>query len=518
MRKPIAILLLLCLFVTTFVGCGNQKPSETKEKDSTAKNNTEDVALNETASTDDGEMAKLTIAYCSGTIQPSKENLKRIENAVNEHTKKDLNMEVVLEMPDIGTHLMNIATELSAGAVSYDIMLVASPAIPQFASYGFLADITEPLNEYGQDLLNSYGNPLQVSCMSVNGRIYGVPVHKENSMQACIMMRKDLVDKYQIDTSTINSFEDMTRIYELVSSKEPDLLMIAMNSHGSDIGVPFDNFGSDLPFGLVNPTETTEIVSEVETEEFYSWVKLLHEWYQKGWIEQGVSSNQTADIPGYFSAGKAFSTIYSYTHPLAKADFEAQAGGTEIVMVPLGTQLATTKAASTFGFCVPAGTKDVNKSVQLLNYINTNKDVMNLLNWGEEGIDYVVTENGTLDYPDGISFENVGYHLDCGWALPNQLICTPWCTMEPDIYEQINEYNEKAVFSNGFGLTFDSSNVSTEVAAINQVVSQYYSPMITGELDPDEYIPVISEALKNAGCEKVMAEMQSQLDAYLTNK
>ena len=53
---------------------------------------------------------------------------------------------------------------------------------------------------------------------------------------------------------------------------------------------------------------------------------------------------------------------------------------------------------------------------------------MNLLNWGEEGIDYVVEdeENEIINYPDGITADNVGYSLNLGWELPNQFIAYKW--------------------------------------------------------------------------------------------
>lgn len=58
---------------------------------------------------------------------------------------------------------------------------------------------------------------------------------------------------------------------------------------------------------------------------------------------------------------------------------------------------------------------------------------MNLLNWGEEGVDYVVEdeENGIINYPDGVTADNVGYSYNCGWELPNQFIAYKWDGSDP---------------------------------------------------------------------------------------
>ena len=58
---------------------------------------------------------------------------------------------------------------------------------------------------------------------------------------------------------------------------------------------------------------------------------------------------------------------------------------------------------------------------------------MNLLNWGEEGTDYVVEdeENGIINYPDGVTADNAGYSFNCGWELPNQFIAYKWDGSDP---------------------------------------------------------------------------------------
>ena len=42
----------------------------------------------------------------------------------------------------------------------------------------------------------------------------------------------------------------------------------------------------------------------------------------------------------------------------------------------------------------------------------------------------------------------------------------------------------------------------------------YASGLLTGELDPEEYIPKMQEEMKDAGMDNFIAEVQTQLDAW----
>lgn len=63
-------------------------------------------------------------------------------------------------------------------------------------------------------------------------------------------------------------------------------------------------------------------------------------------------------------------------------------------------------------------------------------------------------------------------------------------------------------------MTRIQTNVKTEQSAIGKVVSQYASGLLTGELDPEEYIPKMQEEMKDAGMDNFIAEVQTQLDAW----
>ena len=60
--------------------------------------------------------------------------------------------------------------------------------------------------------------------------------------------------------------------------------------------------------------------------------------------------------------------------------------------------------------------------------------------------------------------------------------------------------------------------MADEVTAVTNVRSKYYKALIVGAVDPDEYIPMYLEEMEAAGHQKIIDEIQRQLDEFLANK
>jgi len=74
--------------------------------------------------------------------------------------------------------------------------------------------------------------------------------------------------------------------------------------------------------------------------------------------------------------------------------------------------------------------------------------------------------------------------------------------------------NNGATPSVVLGFSFVQDNVKTEMSQITNVVSEMYLPLIEGLADVDQTRPKLQTALKDAGIEKVIAEVQKQIDEW----
>ena len=77
---------------------------------------------------------------------------------------------------------------------------------------------------------------------------------------------------------------------------------------------------------------------------------------------------------------------------------------------------------------------------------------------------------------------------------------------------------QTALTSPMLGFTFNSEPVKTEIAAIGNISEAMSSRIFTGEDDPATAIPTYIAKCKAAGLDKVLAEMQKQLDAWKKTK
>jgi putative aldouronate transport system substrate-binding protein len=157
-------------------------------------------------------------------------------------------------------------------------------------------------------------------------------------------------------------------------------------------------------------------------------------------------------------------------------------------------------------------------AAKMMNLIWTDEFIASALIYGVEGISWEWNEEHTsIRYPEGLSIDSVPYTAlySCG-AFGNQFLLHGFDgnTSEDDKVF-MKELIDNAWYPQLFGFTPDSTNVSTQVAAISNVYDQYYDVLTYGDVDPAEFLPQFLDALDAAGIDGVMAEYQSQVDAWI---
>lgn len=103
--------------------------------------------------------------------------------------------------------------------------------------------------------------------------------------------------------------------------------------------------------------------------------------------------------------------------------------------------------------------KNPEKAMQLLNLINTDKDLYNLLCHGIEGKHYIKVDSQTVKaIPDG------GYEPNTDWEFGCQFNGYYREGQKPGIWEETVKINESAAPSPIIGFVFDPLPVKTQVA------------------------------------------------------
>jgi putative aldouronate transport system substrate-binding protein len=188
--------------------------------------------------------------------------------------------------------------------------------------------------------------------------------------------------------------------------------------------------------------------------------------------------------------------------------------GVPLTAVQFSQAKTDTVAITNAMFAITANSKDPKRAMMMLNLLYSDKDIINLIDWGIEGKHYVKQPNNTIDFPPGVDASKSGYNLRQGWMFGNQFLSYPWTTDSPDIWTKMDTFNKGSKKSAALGFMYNPNPVKTELAAISNVVKQYSPGLENGALDPKENLPKFVAALKAAGIDKVIAEKQKQLDEW----
>lgn len=502
MKKRILAAMLTLSMVVSMTACGNSEAGGSKDS---AKNN------------GNGDEPYTVTMVLNGSTQPDEE---RIEQKINEILEPELNANLDIVVLPWASASQQLQLMLS-GDEKIDVFYTQATNAVQYMNAGQIIDMSELIDKYGTNIKQIYGEDI-AKINQIEGFVYGVPNQIERGSIPAVFMRKDLVEKYNIDTSQIKEPKDLESVFETVKAGEPDMTMLySINDGDTPVTRLFrgDNLSDNNYLGvLMDQTNSTKLENFFATDWFKDTTTMLYNWYQKGYISQDAGTN-TENWRTVCKAGNLFSLFFAY-HPGTPVEFESSTGY-DFEIVPFYNEpIINSSSYNGVTFSIAQNSENPEKTMEVLDYIYGSSEIMNLLNWGEQDKDYVIedADNGTINFPEGITSDNAGYNLNLGWELPNQFIAYKWTGSDPKLWEKMEEFNSSAKSSKAVGFLFDSSNYSSEIAALSNIVKQYSGALYSGSGDPDELIPELLEALDDAGINEVIQAKQEQLDAFLAAK
>lgn len=494
--------MLTLSMVVSMTACGNSEAGGSKDS---AKNN------------GNGDEPYTVTMVLNGSTQPDEE---RIEQKINEILEPELNANLDIVVLPWASASQQLQLMLS-GDEKIDVFYTQATNAVQYMNAGQIVDMSELIDKYGTNIKQIYGEDI-AKINQIEGFVYGVPNQIERGSIPAVFMRKDLVEKYNIDTSQIKEPKDLESVFETVKAGEPDMTMLySINDGDTPVTRLFrgDNLSDNNYLGvLMDQTNSTKLENFFATDWFKDTTTMLYNWYQKGYISQDAGTN-TENWRTVCKAGNLFSLFFAY-HPGTPVEFESSTGY-DFEIVPFYNEpIINSSSYNGVTFSIAQNSENPEKTMEVLDYIYGSSEIMNLLNWGEQDKDYVIedADNGIINFPEGITSDNAGYNLNLGWELPNQFIAYKWTGSDPQLWEKMEEFNSSAKSSKAVGFLFDSSNYSSEIAALSNIVKQYSGALYSGSGDPDELIPELLEALDDAGINEVIQAKQEQLDAFLAAK
>ncbi|WP_027092802.1 ABC transporter substrate-binding protein [Cohnella thermotolerans] len=444
------------------------------------------------------------------------EDMQAVNDEINKITKEKIGATVKLMPISYGTYGQQTNLMLT-GNEQVDLMVVGTwfNYTTQVAKNQLLP-LDDLLAQYGQDIVKTLGDNY-ISAGKVKGKTYGVATMRDLADMYGLVIPKDVLDKYQIKTEDIKTFDDVGNLLATIKKNEPDSTPLVPFGPGDsllDNYMTYDNLGDKLG---VLPGDATDlkVVDWFEQPEYADLLNKIRSWYEAGFIMKDAATNRDSGLE-LMKAGRG-DVLLTRIKP-GYAEQESRLIGKPVVTIPLTQPQARTSSVANMMWGIPRNAKYPDKAMQMLNLMFTDKDVANLLAWGIEGKHYVVKSDGVAGYPDGVDQNNSKYNLNQGWMFGNQFLTYVWEGDSPDLWKQLQAFNDSAVPSKALGFTFDQTPVKTEVAAVQNVLNQYKMALEWGTVDPAKVLPEFRKKLKDAGIDKIIAEKQKQLDEWAASK
>lgn len=433
---------------------------------------------------------------------------------LNEITRAKLGINLNLEIIETAQYANQMTVRLATDK-NIDLLFV-SPWLNSYSSLvskNALLELDELLPTHAKEYYESI--PAEWwDCARINGKIYAAINQQIFARQSMFVYLKEVAQETGFDYEHASKLEDLEQYFakciELgYNTKEYTLwenpgLMALMQYYGIDaIG------GEKVPGSIRYHNDSAPVIfNQFETDEFKNFLRLVRNWNQKGYIAQDALSS-TAEKTGIFKIDVCYKPGYSEVE--MKNTFGA---GKDVVFKPIGEPFLSTSNVIATMTAVSKQSKYPDKAVELINLFNTDKEIYNLICYGIEGIDYEKIDENYIKVVDKPKYSM----RNNAWALGNQFNAYIQEGTEVGAWAKQDAFNHQAVPSDVLGFTFDAANVQTEAANCLAVINEYWEPLSVGLLDVDTQYPEFLNKLRLAGSEIIIAEMQRQLDEFISNR
>ncbi len=538
-KKWIALSAALCLVISLLGACGNTEngSGNTGDKQTQAPASNGDVKDTDAADTegkttaaddaDDEDMSEINMVYIS--MGPIPNGLSDVQDAINAITEEEINTHVNLEMIESGNYEQQIGLKTSSNE-KVDLLVtlpMGSASYNNMASQNQLMDITDYLEEYGQDILSTVGD--LVKATTRDGRIYGVTTYRSLVTSAYIVMRTDVLEDLGLleKAQNMTSLSEYTEILKAVKESEKwgslagivpsDAVGTCLALSGCYLGqdkfadaTAYDQLGDLNKIIAINPDGSDPVVkNNYAADEYKAMWEQMQKWYNDGYVYKDVTTNK--EMAGQLVKSNVAFSFFCQSE-IGVETSKTQECGMPVTCVKMLTLPTSTSSCTKFVWTVPSSATEPEAAVKFMNMMYTDSRIANLLAWGIEGTHYQV-KDGIGYYMDGEDANNCAYHT-IDFLFGNQFIVLPWEGQSADFREVAKKEMDEGGNSAYLGFSCDTTVISTELSAISNVLAEFRPAVDGGVASADDYQQFLDK-LEASGIQKVIDAYQSQLDEWL---
>lgn len=518
-KKVLSVVLATAMVAAMLTGCGGSSNDTANDAPATndAAASTDDAAPAADTAADDtaapaasGDAVTINVTRATFNLAtPDSDQVKKVEDAINEYIKDKINVQITLTDIGSGEYPDKVNLALANGELnllwtaSWESTIGTNDLVPNNAVY----DLTDLLP--GTPLYSSMDEG-QWEATKYDGKIYFIPVYKDNVEGYDFMARKELADKYGWDLSTVKSLADLEPMLEDCKAeglKYPFLTQKTAMFYRWYVD-SFDFFTADATANWVAVERSSNsVVDVILTDEYKEFCTLMAKWAEAGYISEDDVTKTTTD-----TTTQTQDWGFSWWTDIPVNDEANSRYGQEVVMTPATSRWAHSTSALGSCYCVTANCtpEQAQACIDFMGLLYTDSKLADLYTFGIEGEDYTYDANGQVTQTS----EKYNHSM---WESASATIVTPLDNEPANKADLYKDFNGGANTSCAAGFRFDKEPVAAQFSACQNVFEQYGFPLENGGIpsaDVEATIEAYQAALDEAGYQDVLAEFQSQYDAW----
>ncbi len=512
--KRLLALLLCAIMALTIVGC-SQPTGDT----ATAQTDSTDTAQTENTQ----EMITVSL-HVPKTNNFSDEGVLAVQDAMNEHLAENYGIQVKLTYIDLGNWATQ--TNLALTTDECDVLPLMNSPLVTFVKNGQLT----PLNDYfenSSDALKDTFSESEILATTYDGMLYSLPRKWWGGQESALFMSEAIVEELNIDPQSIDSIEKVDELLYQVKEAYPDIYTLVPGVEPSKL-LDLWEFGDGMAdergrYGVVPMFDedfdenNIQCKSVFDTDGFWEISRYAYKWYNDGLVLPDVLSNSIGG-GAYIKNEEAFGFLVRQQGVEYKDVALTEANDT-IPTAALIDSVEYSNINNVVSYGISSNSKNKDASWILLEALYTDGTLSTYLTNGLEGTNYVVAENGTAHYPEGLDPTTNTYSgISQFWTYPNPMISIPSMFVGPDFKEQAQAYADSLIISPIAGFKWDYEGLEDEMAAVSKIYDQYYVALISGQLNPEETIPMVLQELEQAGMNDILESQNEQIKEYFASK
>lgn len=517
MKKLTALLTSAMLAMGLLAGCGSSGSGASSGASAGAENAAQGEESAGTVDTSEHVDLKM---YLIGDRTP---DFDEVYGKINEILEEKLNCSLSVDFLSWGEHDTKYSLLFSSGE-DFDLIFTASGWChyeQTVALGGFYPLSEEFIQTYAPDIWEVVPE-VAWDQARIDGQIYMVPNYSNEFAQDVLAVRGDLMEQYGIDQ--ITSWDELKEFY----------LACAQNGMYASQGGPWYQYfqaqglstiggapqGGELVLYNAQDPEDLNLYYLLDWDGFADYCHQVKELADAGcWSSDVLNSNderQTGLLTGR-TAGMIWNMGSCLTYG-KQANTENPDWNVTLVD-PVSNLPKRVQPYINNGVAINLSSQHKERAMMVLNEFYTNPEVYDLAMLGIEGKHWEAVGD---DQYKVIDESNYGVSNNCNWGWNNaDLTRTEYIenrTALDDTYDAMQEAWENNIKEPHpyDGFNFDTTKVSTQFAAVEAALGNYYAPLTNGLVDDvDASIEALRSALESAGIRDVLAEMESQAAAYV---